>query len=124
MPVSTRGKGTAGERGGKTTRDSASEKKAKMNEGFTAAQRCAERLARESEARRDARDNRDLTLGEQVIRVPLTRDLTIRELNPFKLSELRCSSDLDAKRMSHVERVISRYNGWNLRDLRLERLAC
>jgi hypothetical protein len=31
--------------------------------------------------------------------------------------------DLDAKRMSHVERVISRYNGWNLRDLRLERLA-
>ena len=94
-----------------------------MNEGFTAAERCAERLARESEARRDARDNRDLTLGEQVIRVPLTRDLTIRELNPFKLSELRCSSDLDAKRMSHVERVISRYNGWNLRDLRLERLA-
>ena len=31
--------------------------------------------------------------------------------------------NLDAKRMSHVERVISRYNGWNLRDLRLERLA-
>ena len=31
--------------------------------------------------------------------------------------------DLDAKRMSHVERVISRYNGWNLKELRLERLA-
>jgi hypothetical protein len=60
-----------------------------MNEGFTAAQRCAERLAQESEAERYARDNRDLTLGEQVIRNRLIRDLSIQELNPFKLSELQ-----------------------------------
>jgi hypothetical protein len=65
------------------------EKKAKMNEGFTAAERCAERLARESEAERYARDERDLTLGEQVLRNPLSRDLSIQELNPFKLSELQ-----------------------------------
>jgi hypothetical protein len=54
-----------------------------MNEGFTAAERCAERLAGQS---------RDLTVGEQVIRVPLTRDLTIplnRTLNPFKLADLQ-----------------------------------
>ena len=31
--------------------------------------------------------------------------------------------DLDAKRMLSVERVISRYNGWNLKELRKERLA-
>ena len=31
--------------------------------------------------------------------------------------------DLDAKRMLSVERVISRYNGWNLKELREERLA-
>jgi hypothetical protein len=60
-----------------------------MNGGFTAAERCAERLARESEAERYARDDRDLTLGEQVIRCPLIRDLSIRGLNPFKLSELQ-----------------------------------
>ena len=30
--------------------------------------------------------------------------------------------DLDAKRMRSVERVISRYNGWNLKELREERL--
>jgi len=86
VTVSTRGKGTAG---AKTTRDSASEKKAKMNEGFTAAERCAERLARESEAERYARDDRDLTLGEQVLRNPLIRDLSIQGLNPFKLSDLQ-----------------------------------
>jgi hypothetical protein len=60
-----------------------------MNEGFTAAERCAKRLARESEAERYARDNRDLTLGEQVLRNPLIRDLSIRGLNPFKLSDLQ-----------------------------------
>ena len=60
-----------------------------MNEPFTAAERCAKRLARQSRARRDARDNRDLTLGEQVLRNPLIRDLSIRGLNPFKLSELQ-----------------------------------
>ena len=87
--MSTRSKGKAGKRGAKTTRDSASEKKAKMNEGFTAAERCAKRLARESEAERDARDNRDLTLGEQVLRNPLIRDLSIQGLNPFKLSDLQ-----------------------------------
>ena len=60
-----------------------------MNEGFTAAERCAERLARESEAERYARDDRDLTLGEQVIRNPMIRDLSIQELNPYKLSDLQ-----------------------------------
>ena len=60
-----------------------------MNGGFTAAERCAERLERESEAEKYARDDRDLTLGEQVIRCPLIRDLSIRGLNPFKLSELQ-----------------------------------
>jgi len=60
-----------------------------MIKGFTAAERCAERLARESEAERYARDDRDLTLGEQVIRNPLIRDLSIQGLNPFKLSELQ-----------------------------------
>ena len=80
MPVSTRSKAKAGKRGAKTTRDSASEKKAKMNEGpFTAAERCAKRLARQSRAQeRYARDNRDLTLGEQVLRNPLIRDLSIQ----------------------------------------------
>jgi hypothetical protein len=63
--------------------NSASEKKANRPEdGFTAAERCAKRLARQSEAERererDARDNRDLTLGEQVIRNPLTSVLTRR----------------------------------------------
>ena len=38
---------------------------------------------------RYARDNRDLTLGEQVLRNPLIRDLSIQGLNPFKLSELQ-----------------------------------
>ena len=60
-----------------------------MNESFTAAERCAERLARESEAERYARDDRDLTLGEQVIRNPMIRDLSIQELNPYKLSDLQ-----------------------------------
>ena len=84
MPVSTRSKAKAGTRGAKTTRDSASEKRAKrLEDGFTAAERCAERLAGQS---------RDLTVGEQVIKVPLTRDLTIplnRTLNPFKLADLQ-----------------------------------
>ena len=61
----------------------------RLEDGFTAAERCAERLGRESEAERDARDDRDLTLGEQVLRCPLTRDQTLNHLNPFKLSELR-----------------------------------
>jgi len=60
-----------------------------MNEGFTAAERVAERLAQESEAERYARDDRDLTLGEQVIRNPLIRDLSIQGVNPYKLSELQ-----------------------------------
>ena len=65
-----------------------SSKKAKMNEGFTAAGRCAERLARESEAERYARDDRDLTLGEQVLRNPLIRDLSIQGLNPYNLQSV------------------------------------
>jgi hypothetical protein len=90
MPVSTRSKAKAGKRGAKTTRDSASEKKAKrLEDGYTAAERCAKRLARQSRARRDARDDRDLTLGEQVLRNPLIRDLSIQGVNPFKLSELQ-----------------------------------
>jgi hypothetical protein len=88
--MSTRSKAKAGKRGAKTARDSASEKKAKrLEDGFTAAERCAKRLARQSRARRDARDDRDLTLGEQVLRNPLIRDLSIRGLNPYKLSELQ-----------------------------------
>jgi len=90
MPVSTRSKAKAGKRRAKTTRDSASEKKAKrLEDGYTAAERCAKRLARQSRARRDARDDRDLTVGEQVLRNPLIRDLSIRGLNPYKLSELQ-----------------------------------
>jgi len=90
MPTSRKTKAKAGKRGAKTTRDSASEKKTKrLEDGYTAAERCAKRLARESRARRDARDNRDLTLGEQVLRNPLIRDLSIRGLNPYKLSDLQ-----------------------------------
>jgi len=90
MPVSTRSKGTAGKRGAKTTRDSASEKKAKrLEDGFTAAERCAKRLAREGEADKLDRENREWSLGEQVINNKLIRDLSIQDLNPFKLSELR-----------------------------------
>ena len=90
MPVSTRSKAKAGKRGAKTSRDSASEKRAKrLEDGYTAAERCAKRLARQSRARRYARDNRDLTLGEQVLRNPLIRDLSIQDLNPYKLSDLQ-----------------------------------
>jgi hypothetical protein len=90
MPTSKKNKAKAGKRGAKTTRDSAFKKRAKrLEDGFTAAQRCAKRLARQSRARRDARDNRDLTLGEQVLRCPLTRDQTLNHLNPYKLSELQ-----------------------------------
>jgi hypothetical protein len=90
MPTSKKTKAKAGKRGAKTSRDSASEKKAKrLEDGYTAAERCAKRLARQSRARRDARDNRDLTLGEQVLRNPLIRDLSIQGLNPHKLSDLQ-----------------------------------
>jgi hypothetical protein len=90
MPTSKKSKAKAGKRGAKTSRDSASKKKAKrLEDGFTAAQRCAKRLARQSRARRDVRDDRDLTLGEQVLRNPLIRDLSIRGVNPYKLSELQ-----------------------------------
>ena len=65
-----------------------------MNEGFTAAERCAERLARESEAERDARDDRDLTLGEQVLRNPLIRDLVDSGSEPVQAERAaaRCST--------------------------------
>ena len=90
MPTSRKTKAKAGKRGAKTSRDSVSEKRAKrLEDGYTAAERCAKRLARQSRARRVARDNRDLTLGEQVLRNPLIRDLSIRGVNPFKLSELQ-----------------------------------
>jgi hypothetical protein len=92
MPVSTRSKAKVGERGAENAGGSVSNsnsKRPKTIEGFTAAERCAERLARESRARRDARDERYLTLGEQVLRNPLIRDLSIRGLNPYKLSELQ-----------------------------------
>ena len=90
MPTSKKSKAKAGKRGAKTARDSASEKKAKrLEDGFTAAERCAERLARQSRTRRDARDERYLTLGEQVLRNPLIRDLSIQGVNPYKLSELQ-----------------------------------
>ena len=90
MPVSTRSKAKAGKRGAKTTCDSASKKKAKrLEDGFTAAERCEKRLARQSKARRNARDNRDLSPGEQAIRCSLTQDQTLDQLNPFKLSDLQ-----------------------------------
>jgi hypothetical protein len=90
MPVSTRSKAKAGKRGAETTRDSASEKKAKrLEEPFTAAERCAKRLARESEADKLDRENWEWSLGEQVINNKLIRDLSIQDLNPFKLSELQ-----------------------------------
>jgi len=92
MPVSTRSKAKAGERGAENAGGSVSNsnsKRPKTIEGFTAAERCAERLAWQSRARRDARDERYLTLGEQVLRNPLIRDLSIRGVNPYKLSELR-----------------------------------
>jgi len=92
MPVSTRSKAKAGERGAENAGGSVSNsnsKRPKTIEGFTAAERCAERLARESRTRRDARDERYLTLGEQVLRNPLIRDLSIRGVNPYKLSELQ-----------------------------------
>ena len=92
MPMSMRSKAKAGERGAENAGGSVSNsnsKRPKTIEGFTAAERCAERLARQSRARRDARDERYLTLGEQVLRNPLIRDLSIRGVNPYKLSELR-----------------------------------
>jgi len=60
-----------------------------LRNGVTAAERCGCCLALESKAKRYARDNRDLTLGEQVIRNPLIRDQTLKHLNPFKLSDLQ-----------------------------------
>ena len=90
MPTSTRSKAKAGKRGAKTPRDSVSERKAKrLEDGFTAAERCTTRLGRQRKGRRDARDNRYLTLGEQVLRNPLIRDLSLQDLNPFKLSDLQ-----------------------------------
>ena len=93
MPVKdTREAGGERKRGTEDTTGGASNqtKRAKrLEDGFTAAERCAKRLARQSRARRDARDDRDLTLGEQVLRNPLIRDLSIRGLNPFKLSDLQ-----------------------------------
>ena len=56
---------------------------------ITAADTCRRRLEAESEAERYARDDRDLTLGEQVLRNPLIRDLSLQGLNPFKLSDLQ-----------------------------------
>ena len=74
MPVKdTREAGGERKRGAENTTGGASNqtKRAKrLEDGFTAAERCAKRLARQSRARRDARDNRYLTLGEQVIRNP------------------------------------------------------
>ena len=55
----------------------------------TAAEWCRCRLGFESEDEKRARDNRDLTLGEQVIRNPLIRDQTLQGLNPYKLSDLQ-----------------------------------
>ena len=43
----------------------------------------------ETEEQRYARDNRNLTRGERVIRNPLIRDGMLQHLNPSKLSDLR-----------------------------------
>ncbi len=84
MPASNKRKG----RGGNSLSSKTSRKKPRTR-CFTAAERCTTRLGRQRKGRRDARDNRDLTLGEQVLRNPLIRDLSLQDLNPFKLSELR-----------------------------------
>ena len=60
-----------------------------MNEGFTAAERCAKRLARQTEADKLDRENREWSLGEQVINNKLIRDLSLQGLNPYKLSDLQ-----------------------------------
>ena len=63
--------------------------KKRLEKGISAAERCKRRLDKESKAKKLARDNRDLTLGEQVIRNPLIRDEILRHFNPWKLSELQ-----------------------------------
>jgi hypothetical protein len=113
MPVSTSSEENGEKRGAKSAGDSTSNSKKQKTreeggppthqgdppthqgdppthqEGFTVAERCAKRLAGESEAERYARDNRDLTLGEQVIRCPLIRDNILQHFNPYKLSDLQ-----------------------------------
>jgi hypothetical protein len=92
MPASKKSKGKGGKRGEKTGGDSVSDSKkpkTREEEGFTVAERCTTRLGRQSKAKRNARDNRDLKLGEQVIRNPLIRDTMLQHFNPFKLSDLR-----------------------------------
>jgi len=73
-----------------------------LEDGFTAAERCAKRLARQSRARRDARGERYLTLGEQVLRNPLIRDLSIQGLNPYKLSELSSVAHAERGRVARA----------------------
>ena len=90
MPASKKNKGKKGKRGAKTSRDSASKEKAKrLEDGFTAAERCEKRLARQTPAQRIARENREWSLGEQVINNKLIRDDVLKRLNPFKLSDLQ-----------------------------------
>jgi ankyrin repeat protein len=97
MPVSTRSKGKGGKQGAKKTAGNDSvvmiskskKPKTQREDGFTVAERCTERLARQSKAKRDARDDRKLNPKEQVLRVPLTRDKILQHFNPFKLSDLQ-----------------------------------
>ena len=58
-------------------------------EPFTAAERCAGRLARQNLAEKLDREKREWSLGEQVINNKLIRDDVLKRLNPFKLSDLQ-----------------------------------
>ena len=72
--------------------DAASKPKAtvpKNTVSKTAAERCRDRLAACSPEKRSERDNRMLTLGEQVIRNPLIRDGILKHFNPWKRSDLQ-----------------------------------
>jgi hypothetical protein len=82
MPVSKKSKGRGGKLGAKEAGDdpvSKSKKpKTRVEDGFTVAERCAKRLGRQGQARRNARDDRKLNPKEQVIRNPLTRDTVLQ----------------------------------------------
>ena len=60
----------------------------------TAAQRCRDRLAALSPEKRSEWENRQLSLGEQVIRNPLIRDGILKHFNPWKRSDLQYVMEL------------------------------
>ena len=56
---------------------------------LTVADRCGLRLDGESEEQRRARDEREWSLGEEVLNNRLIRDGILQHLNPYKLSDLQ-----------------------------------